>query len=361
MRILHISSPKTWRGGEQQLIYLVEELSKLGVWQMVMCPFNSPVHQYCLKHHINHHTYFKGFSANPVVGFRVNHVCKQEKISLIHAHDSHAHNFAILSAALANNPCPVIVARRVDFPVQDGAMSAFKYNHPRIAKIICVSEAIREIMLPDIVDKSKLAVVHSGIDLSRFHHTPSDILHKEFGIAGDTKLIGNVAALAPHKDYPTFVRTAKHLVNAGLKAKFLVIGEGPSRRDVVAAIRQHNMEEHINLTGFRNDIPQILPELDLFLITSKTEGLGTSVLDALACGVPVVATSAGGIPEIITHGVDGLLCPPEDDDALAQAVLKLCRDTALAKSLSAAGLEKVKQFSKAATAQKTLEVYDEVL
>lgn len=361
MRVLHISSPKTWRGGEQQLMYLVDELKKLGVWQVVMCPFNSEVHKYCLKHHLNHVTYFKRFSANPMVAFRVSHVCKREKIDLVHVHDSHAHNFAVLSAVLTNNELPIVVSRRVDFPVQGTPMSAFKYNHQRIKKIICVSDAIRNIMDEFIEEKSKLTVVHSGVDLDKFDQPVGRKLRDEYQLDDRTVLIGNVAALAPHKDYPTFIRTAKQVIDQGVNAKFLAIGDGPSRKEVENAIEEMGMEEHVILTGFRKDIIHILPELDLFLITSKTEGLGTSILDAQVAGVPVVATNAGGIGEIIEHERNGLLCPVGDDVALAREVIRMINEPLLRTSFSQTGKEMAKAFSKSETARKTERIYQEVL
>ena len=360
MKVLHISSPKTWRGGEQQLIYLVEELKELGIDQVVMCPFNSEVHRYCLKHHLNHVTYFKRFSANPMVAYRVNHVCSREKIDLIHVHDSHAHNFAILSAVLTKNKLPIVVSRRVDFPVQDTSMSHFKYNHAQINRLICVSKAIKEVMEPSINDKSKLAVVHSGVDARRFKGVVSDgRLREEFNIPADYVLIGNVSALAPHKDYPTFIATAKSLIQGGLKAKFLAVGEGPSRKEVIQAIKDSEMEEHIILCGFREDIPVVLRELDLFLMTSTTEGLGTSLIDALASELPIVATNAGGVGEIIQNQVNGMLCKVGSVDQLAGAVRILLSDQEMQQRFKASGLETLANFAKSLTAQKTLDIYKE--
>jgi L-malate glycosyltransferase len=362
MRVLHISSPKTWRGGEQQLIYLAEELKLLGVEQVVMCPFNSEVHKYCLKNHLAHVTYFKGFSANPMVAFRVAHVCSKERIHLIHVHDSHAHNFAILSAVLTKNERPIVVSRRVDFAIQGSSMSLFKYNHPNIKKVVCVSAAIRDVMLEFIEDKSKLKVVHSGIDLSRFENVVSKgTLRTEYQIPDDYSIIGNVSALAPHKDYQTFVDTAKRLIDEGFKAKFIAIGEGPSRKEIEEYIDQNKMQEHVILTGFRTDVPELLKELDIFLITSKTEGLGTSIIDALASNAPVVAAKAGGIVEVIEHEVCGLLCDIQNPDQLASAVKRMLADGELRKKCIAGGKEKVKQFSKSETARKSLQIYQEVL
>jgi len=362
MRVLHISSPKTWRGGEQQLMYLVEELNKLGVWQIVMCPFNSLVHKYCLKNHINHVTFFKGFSANPMVAFRVSHICKRENLDLIHVHDSHAHNFAILSAVLSNNHRPIIVSRRVDFPIQGGALSMFKYNHARISKILCVSSAIKDVMTPSIEDSTKLEVVYSGVDLNKFDRDEAPpSLHQELGIAEDVLLIGNVAALAPHKDYPTFVRAAKRVLESGAKVQFLAIGDGPSRRVVEECIAELGMENHIKLLGFREDIIDILPQLDVFLITSQTEGLGTSILDAQVAGVSIVATMAGGIVEVVQHEKNGLAADVADDEKLAEQVLRYVNDPALRSKMALAAKASVKKFSKTETAIKTKVVYESVL
>jgi glycosyltransferase involved in cell wall biosynthesis len=362
MKILHISSPKTWRGGEQQLIYLTEELKKLGVDQLLMCPFNSAVHQYCLKHHLPHVTYFKGFSANPMVALRVAHVCKREKIDLIHVHDSHAHNFAVLSAVLTNNDLPIVVSRRVDFAISPTSMSLFKYNHPKIKRILCVSQAIAEIMKPDIQDHSKLKVIHSGIDLKRFEAIEKAArLRKEFAIPQDHAIIGCVAALAPHKDYPTLIRTAKRMRDEGVKATFIAVGEGPSRKEIEQLIQQEQLENQVILTGFRENVPALLKEFDLFLMTSETEGLGTSILDAMASGIPVVATAAGGIVELIEHGVNGWLAPVKSDEKLAEGIKKLLDNTALADQYAAASKLKATAFSKEQTAKKTKEVYEEVL
>ena len=362
MRVLHISSPKTWRGGEQQLIYLAEELKALGVEQVIMCPFNSQVHKYCLKNHLSHVTYFKGFSANPMVAFRVAHVCSKERIDLIHVHDSHAHNFAILSAVLTKNERPIIVSRRVDFAIQGSSMSLLKYNHPNIKKVVCVSAAIRDVMLEFIEDKSKLEVVHSGIDLLRFENVePKGTLRTEYHIPSDCAIIGNVSALAPHKDYRTFVDTAKKLIEDGVKAKFIAIGEGPSRKEIEGYIDLNRMQDHIILMGFRKDVPELLKELDVFLITSKTEGLGTSIIDALASEAPVVATKAGGIVEVIEHEVCGLLCDVQNPEQLASEVKRMLANDELREKCIAGGREKVKRFSKTETAKRSLAIYHDVL
>ena len=143
--------------------------------------------------------------------------------------------------------------------------------------------------------------------------------------------------------------------------KFLAIGDGPSRKQVEEEIAKNNLEDHVLLLGFRDDVVSLLPELDVFLITSKTEGLGTSILDAQVARIPIVATRAGGIVEIVKHEVNGLVADVADSKQLAAHVIRLLNDRTFAQKLVEAGADMVKSFSKGMTAQKTKAVYNRVL
>lgn len=361
MNVLHISTPMSWRGGEQQLAYLIEELSKKNISQLVVCSAGSEMEKYCQNNKINFTSQPKPISISLFSAKRISAICKKFGIDLIHAHDSHAHSVSVLSASLFGNKTPVVLSRKVDFPINRNWFSRYKYNHRSIKKIICVSEAVKNVLSPDIKNKNVLASVYDGIDLKKFKYTASGILRYGFSILPDELIIGNVAAIAPHKDYFTFVNTAEILLKKNLNAKFLIIGDGPEKTAIESYIRSKNLQGKIIMTGFRNDIPKILPELDMFLFTSKTEGLGSSILDAYLCNVPVVAASAGGIPEIVQNGKTGLLSPPQKALLLAENVLKLIADPELKKSLTENAKEFVTNFSKERTAEATLSVYKEIL
>jgi len=205
-------------------------------------------------------------------------------------------------------------------------------------------------------------VVHSGIDLNRFKANNQNVLREEFRLDKETILIGNIAAIAPHKDYFTFVDTAEKLMKSGLKIKFFIIGaDGGEEQAVKKYMTQKGLVTDFIFTGFRKDIPQILPVLDVFLFTSKEEGLGTSVIDALACGVPIVATNAGGIPEIINSAKSGLLSNIGDSTSLAENVKQILVKPLLKKKLVRNGLKTAQQFSKKVMAEKTLKAYQEIL
>jgi glycosyltransferase involved in cell wall biosynthesis len=169
-----------------------------------------------------------------------------------------------------------------------------------------------------------------------------------------------VAALVAHKDFFTFVETAERLVAAGVAVRFVAIGDGPLRGEIAAAVRARGLERVVSLAGFRSDVPAILPELDALLFTSREEGLGSSILDAYVCGVPVIATAAGGVPEIVEDGVSGLLSPVRDPAALASNVARVLADPALRARLVAGGARRAEQHSVDAMAAATLALYREI-
>jgi len=172
--------------------------------------------------------------------------------------------------------------------------------------------------------------------------------------------VGNLSALADHKDYPTFLRTAATVVSSRPDVHFIIAGEGPEEKNIRQMITDLQLSDHVHLLGFRKDVVQVMQSLDVFLITSVTEGLGTIVLEAFAAGVPVVATNAGGIPEMVTDQVTGLLAPIGDANALATSVLRLLTDKSLSHTLSQNAKQRVEQFSYKITGAKTLSIYEAV-
>ena len=201
--------------------------------------------------------------------------------------------------------------------------------------------------------------VYSGIDLSKFSPRNGN-LRKELDISEDVKLIGNTSALADHKDYYTFLDACKRMLEVNNQLQFIVMGDGPMRDEIHAYAKKLNLGNKVIFTGYRKDIPDVLADLDVFLITSKTEGLGTSILDAFACRVPVVATAAGGIPELVEHKDTGLLCEVRDSEGIAKAVMQVVNEKGLAEKLCEGAFLKVQKFSKVETAKLTLSHYEEV-
>lgn len=358
MTILHVSTPLSWRGGEQQVAYLATALQSMGIDQVVLCPQGSILAARLMEASVPVATFEKRGLLDFELARSIFRLSKRKSFDIIHCHDSHAHSAAVLAAAHYGVKTPVIISRRVDFPVSSNPLSRWKYNHPSIKRILCVSQAILDITAPAIRDKSKLTVVHSGIDLHKYdQHSGARKLISELSLKEEAKIVGNLSALADHKDYPTFIRTAAKVIAVDPSVHFIIAGKGNEESRITKMISDLNLHANVHMLGFRDDIVEVMKSLDVFLITSVTEGLGTIVLEAFAAGVPVVATRAGGIPEMVEDGVTGLLAPIGDADALAAATMRILNDPDLGKQLSHNASQKVQEFSYQATAEKTLSIY----
>lgn len=361
IKVLHLSSESTWRGGEQQIIYLVEETRKLGVDAVIGCKRGSVVEEYCQTNDIPFHALDFKSAYDFSTAREIIKICNEGQFDLIQTHTSKSHTISVI-AGLIGLDIPQIMTRRVDFPVKDNWFSKFKYNYSKIARIICISETIRKITEPDIRDKSKLVTIHSGTDMKKFEpFRASNWLRQEYGLTEDVVVIGNTSAISDQKDYPTFIETAELIMRREYDVRFFIIGDGPQREEIQELVRKKGLEDKIIFTGFRKNITEILPSLDLFLFTSQTEGLGTSVLDAMAAGVPIVATNAGGVSEMVENKKNGMLCTVKDSECLSRSALRILDTPEFGQELVANGYETVKKFSKEKTAKSTLELYKEIL
>ncbi len=252
----------------------------------------------------------------------------------------------------------LIVSKRTDFKIRDNYISRFKFNTPKVKKILTVSQKIKEIIDKDLIEDKSICV-YSGIDKNKFvFEKPSLDLRKKLNLSVETKIIANTSALGDHKDYPTFIKVAKKFESQE-NLKFLIIGKGPLEDELK---KLASSSQNIIFTGHLNNIEEVIPQLDVFLITSKEEGLGTSILDAMACKIPVVATAAGGIPEIVKNNETGLLAPIGDTAKLVELVeqtLKNTNDTL--NRVNNAYKMLCENFLKENTATKTHQIYKSFL
>jgi L-malate glycosyltransferase len=362
IRVLHLSSERSWRGGEQQIAYLIDELGKIGVENFIACRKGSSFETYCREKSWNHYALNFTPPFDIRTAWQIGRICRRNRIHILHMHTSYGHTMGTLSTIFGNE-IKMVLSRRVDNPIRNNWFTMWKYNHPSIRKIITVSDAIREIMERKISDRSRLLTIHSGIDTSRFRNiVDKNYFREKYHIDEKTLIIGNTSALSDHKDYPTFLKVAGYLRDKGIMAVFFIIGTGELEENIKSMIDQAHLGDHVIMTGFLRNLGEILPGLDIFLMTSKTEGLGTSILDAFASGVPVVATRAGGIPEMVINEKTGMLSPIGDFQDLGENIIRLARDVELRNELVInAGKMVMENFSRERTAAMTLEVYRKIL
>ncbi len=275
--------------------------------------------------------------------------CTKNQIDLIHGHDSHAHTLLWMAYKFGGLQTISIITRRLINPIKPRSIK--KYNYSGIKKIICISEAVKNILLPSIEDNSRLIVIHSSVKRSASTTViKKKSLKKNF-------VIGYVAAFTAEKDHRSFIETAKYLMDQEPKVsyKFILVGSGPLMDKY--QVENKNMKKSLEFTGFIDEVEEVYSEMDLLLHTSKSEALGTSILDAMKLGIPVVASNIGGIPEIITHGENGYLSDQGDIKMMAKQIHQIANDVKLYDNLSSNCLLSVSKFDTTLMVDKTLEVY----
>jgi glycosyltransferase involved in cell wall biosynthesis len=206
----------------------------------------------------------------------------------------------------------------------------------------------------------KVRVIRNGIDCERFRPSVAarDQIRQELGLAKDTLLVGIVAALRSEKNHGLFVRMAADVRNRHPDAHWVIVGDGPQRKSIEFLVNELRMQDRIHFLGTRHDIPQIVASLDLFTLCSLNEASPVSVLESLACEIPVVATDVGSLRESIIHGETGLLVPPSDLRFLSAAVEQLLSSQRLRQSMGTAGREHVRR---SASLQAMVDGYQQMM
>ncbi len=290
--------------------------------------------------------------------WKLSRIIHQWKPHIVHAHDPHAVAMAGLALSFsAPTPRPRVVAsRRVDFHLQGHSFSRWKYR--QVDLFIAASDAIRGVLEHDGIPRDQIVVVHDGIDLAKIGRLPTQDIHSEFWLPHGVPVIVNVGALVGHKGQRHLV-DAMPLVRRELPDAHLVIfGDGELRAALERQIRELHLEKQVLLAGFREDVLQLVKSADLFVMSSVTEGLGSTVLDAMAMRLAVVGTRAGGLPEAVVHGDTGVLVPPAEPSQLAGAIVRLLKDPVLRNRMGAAGQARVSEhFGVARMLEGTLQAY----
>ena len=186
-----------------------------------------------------------------------------------------------------------------------------------------------------------ITVIRNGIDLARYPATPMHEARQRLGLAQDREFVTCVARFHPVKDHAMLLRAFARLAAEFPKAELLLAGDGPLRQDLAAQAASLGIAERVQFLGVRDDVPDLLRASNVFAMTSVTEAASLTVLEAMACRVPVVVTAVGGNPEIVRHGQHGFLVPRGDDAATADAIRQLLRKPDLAAAMGAAGLREV--------------------
>jgi len=363
MNTVHINTERTWRGGEQQTLFLLLGLRARGHDVALIAPPESPLAERAGAGGLPVHRIRMRGEADPFAVVRIRAIIARGGFDLLHMHTSHAHSLGGLASI--GLPIARIVSRRVDFSIFRNSflgLNRWKYRLG-VDRYIAVSGAIRDVLAADGIDPARVSIVRSGVDPARFPEIDRPRApDPELPFPRESPIVGNIAHLAPHKGQIHLIQAAPRILAREPRVRFLIVGQGDLAPLFRQRIAQLGLEGALVLTGFRNDIGAILARLAVFVMPSIQEGLGTSIVDAMLFGIPVVASRVGGIPEIIEDGVHGILCPPADEEALAEAVVGLVRSPDRARILGERGRKRAREeFSVDRMVGGTARVYAEVL
>jgi glycosyltransferase involved in cell wall biosynthesis len=224
-----------------------------------------------------------------------------------------------------------------------------------------VSRAVADVLVRDGLDKARLRVVYEGVPDRAPAPGGAEAL-RALGIPAGAPVVGNVAALTAHKDQATLLEAVPRVRAAVPGVRFLIAGRGELEQELRARARALDVETAVVFAGFREDLDRLIPVLDVFCLSSRMEGLGTSLLDAMCYGRAVVATAAGGIPEAVEDGVTGRIVPPGDPLGLAAGLVEVLRDAGRRAAMGAAGRRRfLERFTADRMVDETLAVYVEAL
>ena len=355
MRILQVCSVTTFGGGERHLADLSHALTDLGhevyaasvpgsqLWSELSFLTNARTLALSRGNYVKNLTALAAF-------------VRSHGIEIVHAHAARDYHLAAMALRLSPR-ARFVLTRHVLFPLR-------RINRPLLRsadRVIAVSQAVAESLRRNgVIDSSKITVVHNGIDIGRFDGSVAR--SNELSI-----VIGTVGHLAPIKGQDIFLRAAALISARRPEVRFVVIGEDKSpqmdhRRSLEGLIAELGLSGIVTMPGWRDDMPAVLSSLTLFVSAARSEPFGLAIVEAMAAGLPVIATASEGAMEIIEDGFSGKLIPVDDPEALAAAINDLL-DNPLERSRLGhnARLAARQRYSLARMASDTEQVYREVL
>ena len=358
MRILHVEMGRHLYGGARQVVYLLDGLAAWDGEHALVCAEGADIAQAPANQALRVHALKSGGDLD--LGFieRLRQVIRLERPDLLHIHSRRGDMLAALAGRLEN--VPMVHSRRVDnLP----SLFDLRAKFPLFDKIVTISDGIRQVLLGAGVDAGQIVCIPSAVDTQRFQpRAGREEFLAEFGLDGDAPVLAMVAQLIPRKGHAVFFEALPAVLARHPGAQVLIFGRGPLRDELAHSVRARGLERNVRFAGFRPGMETVIPHVSLVVHPAFREGLGVALLETAACGVPIVACRAGGIPEIVRDGLNGRLLEPGDSAGLAEAIIGLLDDPARLAEYGAAGRRLVlEHFSIPRMVAQNRQVYVDLL
>lgn len=337
MKVVHVEMGRYLYGGARQVAYLLSGLARFPGEHVLVCVPGGEVADAVRNPAVRARPMAMAGDVDFRFVWRLARLLKAERADLLHVHSRKGDLPAILAGRLAG--VPVVFSRRVD-NAPNWADRRLKF--PLCARIVTISEGIRRVLIESAVPASQIACIPSAIDAGRYQPGCDRAWFRaEFGLDERATVIGMVAQLIPRKGHAVLFDALAAILPAHPELRVLVFGQGPLERELREAVERRGWNAVVRFPGFRDDLARILPCLDILAHPAWMEGLGVSLLEAAACGVPIIASRAGGMPEIVEDGANGFLIEPGDDRRLAECLSLLLDNPELRREMGRAGRQRV--------------------
>ena len=347
-RILHVDSGRSWRGGQRQVFLLATGLRDLGYRTLVVAPTGSPLIKRAERAGLPTYRLTLRGEWDIRSARELRAVAKEWGANVVHAHDARSHSIARL-ALLGRRKTRLVVTRRVAFTPKQVRL---KYRYG-IDAFIAISNAVRQVMVKAGVPSDKIEVVYSGLPAPQVKQKRN--WRRECGWPATTVVCGIVGAMTQEKGLDQIGGVARRLPGEVFRRTRLVMLGGKGKGGTsVAGVEGFD-------AGFVEEIHDAVAGLDVLWHPARSEGLGTSVIDAMALGIPPIAFAVGGLPEVIEDRKSGLLVPAGDVQAFARAAAELITNEALRAKLGEGARLRAREFDVKRMIERTAEVYHRVI
>ncbi len=371
MKVCHLASGDLWAGAEVQLATLISGLVKFDDLQLTVILLNSGVLAERITALNVPVRVFEERTHNSLqLLVKIRRVLREGRFDILHTHRFKENVIGGLAGSFSNVRHHIRTVHGMPEPLTGFRGLKSRAYHAldaliaraRVSKSIAVSHDI-ERSLSARFGADRVVMIHNGIDLSGGRPTtPLSAVRQRMGFDVTHKLIGSVGRLTPIKGYQYLLGAFRQVLERNPKARLVLVGDGPERKNLELLSRKYGLEEKVCFYGFTSGVAEVLGALDLFVLSSLHEGISISLLESLAFGVPIVVTGVGGNPEVVQDGVNGLLVPPCDEPALADAIVSGLDDPDRSGAFVKAGRQIVEtEFSREAMAARVHDLYRHVV
>ncbi len=324
LSVLHTEASRGFGGQEMRILAESRWLLDHGHQAILLCQPDSRLHEEASREGIPLKPVALGGPGDLGAFLQVRRVMRACRVNLVHTHSSIDSWFGGLAARTFR--LPLVRSRHVSIPIRRSLI----YRLPD--RIIASGEAVRQALVTAGIPTERVVSIPAGVDPQRFHPGVSGHrIRQEFGAWGP--IVGIIANIRGSKGHDVLLEAVPRVLEHATDARFLIVGDGVGFRGVQEKVASSGLANHVVMTGFRTDIPEILAALDVVVLPSlRSEGLSQVVLQAMAMGRPIVASTVGS-PEAVEHGVTGVLVRPGDAEGLAEAILTVLADPARSRQL----------------------------